>query len=174
MYNQNTKRFNFDEEKALEVLLYIASKNDDLYAILKILYDADKLHLSKYGRFINGDCYVAMKNGPVPSQTYDIIKLVRGDGIISYDKLNPKEAFSVKNDSVYLKRKPEMDLISESNLECLNAVIKEYEGLTFPEIWNKHHDKDYVRTDREYPIEEIIKKLPNKDEISSFLTELYS
>ena len=38
MYNQNTKRFSFDPEKGIEVLLYIADKTKDIYKILKILY----------------------------------------------------------------------------------------------------------------------------------------
>ncbi len=33
-----------------------------------------------FGRLITGDHYNAMKDGPVASNTYDIIKIARGDG----------------------------------------------------------------------------------------------
>ena len=95
MYNQNTKRFSFDPEKGIEVLLYIADKTKDIYKILKILYFADKLHLSKYGRFISGDYYIAMKHGPVPSRSYDIIKIARGENPNIYD-IDIKELFDLR------------------------------------------------------------------------------
>ncbi len=53
----------FKPEKALHVILYVADKlqrEDNLYAMLKVIYFADKDHLHRYGRFIFGDnlcCY---------------------------------------------------------------------------------------------------------------------
>ena len=84
MYNQKRNSFSFDPEKTLEAILYISERTQDLYHVLKILYFADKIHLSAYGRLIAGDSYVAMSNGPVPSHAYNIIKTVRGDESISY------------------------------------------------------------------------------------------
>jgi len=39
----------------------------------KLVYLSDRLHLRSYGRSITNDTYVAMKNGPVPSKTKDIV-----------------------------------------------------------------------------------------------------
>lgn len=66
-------KFHFDPEKAVEVILYVASRVRDsgFHRVSKILYFADRDHLAMYGRFICGDSYVAMKNGPVPSGAYD-------------------------------------------------------------------------------------------------------
>ena len=63
------KPFEFNEKVALEVILYIANKSQKptFHHIAKLLYFADKSHLCQYGRFICGDNYIAMKNGPVPS-----------------------------------------------------------------------------------------------------------
>lgn len=90
--------FKFDPEKAVEVILYIATraKIRDIYHVLKLLYFADKAHLERNGRFICGDSYVAMKSGPVPSGTYDIIKDIRGDGIHSFAE-HARHAFTVKD-----------------------------------------------------------------------------
>ncbi len=60
-----------------------------------MMYFADRLHLERYGRFICGDSYVAMKNGPVPSFTYDILKARRFKQrhLPNYQKI--KSAFEV-------------------------------------------------------------------------------
>jgi uncharacterized phage-associated protein len=42
--------------------------------LLKLLYIADRECLAETGRPITGDTVVAMKNGPVLSRTYDLIK----------------------------------------------------------------------------------------------------
>jgi len=47
--------FTFDQEKAVEAIIYIASRTDgDMYRSLKIHYIADKSHLEQYGRQWNG------------------------------------------------------------------------------------------------------------------------
>ncbi|WP_255566960.1 MULTISPECIES: Panacea domain-containing protein [unclassified Photorhabdus] len=72
----------FDSEKAIESILYVASTApiSDIYHVGKILYFADRLHLERYGRLITGDNHLAMKDGPVAENAYDIIKVARGDG----------------------------------------------------------------------------------------------
>src|SRR3990172_3908608 len=88
--------YRFDPEKALNVILWVANraKIPDFYRISKIIYFADKVHLQKYGRLICGDAYVAMKDGPVPSGVYDIMKSVRGDGY-SPCEIEAKNSFEV-------------------------------------------------------------------------------
>jgi len=56
----------FDSEKALEAILYVASKAPipDIYHVGKILYYADRFHLEAFGRLITGDQYNAMKVWP--------------------------------------------------------------------------------------------------------------
>ena len=66
--------------KALETVVYLANKDQRQYWVLKAIYLADKENLSKYGRQIFGDRYIAMQLGPVPSLAYVIVKSVREDG----------------------------------------------------------------------------------------------
>ncbi|MFA7087310.1 MAG: hypothetical protein WC145_11645 [Aliarcobacter sp.] len=56
----------FDPEKALTVWIYIAERVDDHRGMYHLLYQADKLHLERYGRLIYGERYVAGEDGPVP------------------------------------------------------------------------------------------------------------
>ena len=44
------------------------------YDIVKSLWIADTTHLETYGRPITFDNYSAMKDGPVPSEAYDMLK----------------------------------------------------------------------------------------------------
>ncbi len=160
----------FDAEKALEVILYIAEKTQTptLYYIGKILYFADKAHLQKYGRLICGDSYVAMKLGPVPSSTYDILKYVRGTSNL-IDFIKAKESFSINsNHTIQLFRVPDLSYFSESDLECLNNSITTNGSLTFGQLKRKGHKEKAYKSAKEndfMPIESIIATLDNSDGI---------
>lgn len=51
-----------------------ASQRVTQYDIVKSLFLADRSSLNKYGRPITFDNYVAMKDGPVPSLSYNFLK----------------------------------------------------------------------------------------------------
>ena len=74
----------FNKDVALQAMLYVLSKlgTADMHKVSKILYFADRSHLSKYARSITGDDYIKMSYGPVPSNVYDIMKAVRGDSFL--------------------------------------------------------------------------------------------
>ena len=164
----------FDAEKAVEVILYIAKKAPipDFYHIGKILYFADKDHLQKYGRFICGDSYVAMKFGPVPSGTYDILKYVKGVGY-ACPMERAVNSFAVDNYTVRPIRNPDLDLFSESNIECLDIAIENYGPLTFDKLKRKSHDKVFRSVDENdfMQIENIAATLPNRDQIIEHLED---
>lgn len=173
-----------DAEKALEVVLYVSKRTNNLFNLVKTLYYADKFHLERYGRQITGDDYVAMKDGPVPSGVYDLIKLVRGDTYSYESKIietHPEIALrvEVKTDIggektfVYPRRDPNLELISESDLECLDLSIKKYANM-MPTKLRKliHQEKSYKRTelDKQIPIREIISlDVPNGADILEYL-----
>ncbi len=142
-------RFRFDSEKAIEVIVYLAEHAPipDIYHVLKIIYFADKAHLERYGRFICGDSYVAMKHGPVPSATYDIIKYVRGDGYMAFNE-HASRSFEVQPDERIVScRSSNLDLMSESDLSCLNVAIESVGRLSFDELKKRSHDSAYESAD---------------------------
>ena len=65
----------FNECKTVNAVLYIVErlKRKDFHKIFKLLYFSDREHLNVYGRTITGDTYIAMADGPVPSNVYDIL-----------------------------------------------------------------------------------------------------
>jgi uncharacterized phage-associated protein len=163
-------------EKALEAIVYVSHRTNDLFHIVKTLYYADKMHLEKYGRLITGDYYVAMREGPVPSGAYELIKRVRGDNQ-EYEsrivKAHPEEAIQVKNhDDVTPRRAPNLDYLSESDLECLNESIRLYAGMDLKELWRIAHEEDAYKKSRRngsMQLTDIILSLPNGKDVLEYL-----
>lgn len=101
---------------------------------------ADRIHPERYGRLISGDSYVAMKNGPVPSGAYDIMKAVGGDGMCAGGK-EAQEAFTVNGGhDVIPRREANEALFSESDRECHHEAIQQYGRLSFEELTDLSHD----------------------------------
>lgn len=167
-------RFDFNPEKAIETILFIAQNAPipDIYHVCKILYFADKAHLEKYGRSINGDDYVAMRNGPVPSNVYDIIKGVRGDGQVTIDE-HALHSFQVKPPYIIQPLRPvNIKLLSKSDIECLLEAIEEYGQLTFDEIKEiSHADPAFKAADENdfIAIEKIVETLNDSESLLDHL-----
>jgi uncharacterized phage-associated protein len=144
--------FKFDRDKALATILYISKRLIDrsgrraagFHKVFKILYFADQKHLSKYGRPIVGDYYIAMEHGPVPSKIYDMIKIVRGDSFIE-DTMNLDIFFDVSEHFIFPKQNPAMDELSESELDCIKDSLTENQELSFSELKRKSHDRAYQK-----------------------------
>lgn len=151
--------FNYDENKAIAGILYIAEQlhddtdersKPDFHKIFKIFYFADQKHLIRYARPIVGDYYIAMAHGPVPSHIYDILKNVNELFFTDDDDCNTvlmkskfSKYFEVKSHFVYPIEKPDLDELSESDIECLNESIKENKYLDFQELKDISHDNAY-------------------------------
>ena len=162
----------FDVEKAIEVLLYITSRRiSEAYTSLKIVYFADKEHLMRYGRLICGDTYIAMNHGAVPSGTYDIVKIARGDSSFKLDlDFDLQEVFKIDGNSITPLREPNLDYLSKSDIECLESAIATYGSMTFQQLKDRSHDKAYESADINdvIPVEEIIKTLPNSESLLEY------
>lgn len=137
----------------MQAVLYVAERlvRKDFHKIFKILYFADREHLSEYGRPITGDTYIAMPDGPVPSTIYDIFKIVRGDANNFFVsnlscELDFKDLFSVRERSILEPLRPaDSSVLSESDIEVLDAMLAEYGSMTWGEIREKSHDLAWQR-----------------------------
>lgn len=166
------KRYRFDAEKAVEVILYIAHTSPNMYNALKVLYFADKDHLSKHGRQLCGDQYVAMSHGPVPSGAYDLVKYARGDGCMFVD-LPLEEAFHLERYNITPHREPNLELLSESDIECLDAAIEHYGHLPFGELKKLSHDDAFKSADENdfISLEVIIDTLDDGELLLEYLQD---
>lgn len=130
-----------DQEMTINSALYILKSiggECDFHKLFKILYFADQKHLVKYGTAFSGDIYVAMKHGPVPSDLYDIFKCLRSENQAKFKKyfgVHPSSAI------VSASLEPDMDVLSESNIECLDESILENQKLDFNALTKKSHGK---------------------------------
>lgn len=156
-------------------LLYVINKlggEGDFHKIFKVLYFADQKHLARYGRQVTDDNYIAMNNGPVPSMAYDILKALRGEGLLE----SQKEKFSPYFDllSKYIvksKTEPDLDELSESELSCIDESIKENINLDFTILTKKSHDEAWqnTSTDCEMDILDIAKAAGANDTLLEYI-----
>jgi len=166
-------RQRFDAGKAIEAILYVAgeSPQQDIHTVLKVLFFADKHHLTRYGRLITGDSYVAMRPGPVPSGAHDIVKYARGDGRF-FECAPAVEAFGIENDTIVPLREADTDYLSESDLECLGEAIEQYGHLPFGELERlSHQELAYQESDPNDLIsfEAFVRALPNAKDVREYL-----
>ncbi len=166
-------RADFDPEKALEALIYVASRvNQDMYRTLKTIYIADKCHLERFGSLIFGSSYLALPFGPVPDEAYDIVKFVRGS-IPSSPVEHAIEAFAMEGNNIIPRRDPDLSVLSRSDIDCLNVAIDQCQHLSFQELKKLTHDDAYLATPQNsrMAIEAIAATLPNSAELIQHLAD---
>jgi uncharacterized phage-associated protein len=165
----------FDRDKALEAILYIAKSllNPTFHSISKMLYLSDKLHLQEYGRLICGDRYIAMEYGPVPSAIYTMMKVAAQKQSIDVDWDEMiQESLTVKRGrDIVPKRDCNMDMLSESEIECIQQTIVEHGNKSFGQLTDITHDSAWSATDdnQTIPLESIVATLPNAAQVAGYL-----
>lgn len=152
----------FDKDVTLNAVLYIIQQMGgtvDIHKIFKTLFFADREHLSKYGRTITGDVYIAMNYGPVPSKTDDIFKAVRGDSFFPAGEL--KDYFHFTNNYIVVNDKqPDLDYLSKSDVMCLDNAIGKCKDLTFAQLTGLSHGLAWQNTakDRAMSFSDILRE----------------
>ena len=67
----------FNYRKAIQILTFFAHKEGGIINNMKaykLIWLSDRSHLRNFGRTILNDTYFALKNGPIPSNTKDIVE----------------------------------------------------------------------------------------------------
>ena len=165
--------FQFDIKKAVETIVYMVAraKNPDVYSICKLLYLADKTNLEKYGRFIFGEQYCAMKEGATPSKAYDLLKgtspLTRG-------------AFEIRGHLAVALREANLEILSQSDIESLDQIIEIYEKLpnwrkredAHDAAWKFSWERRGSKGSYPIPVEKIVELFDDSDDLLSYLTNV--
>ena len=144
-------------DRIREAIIFLVGEGDKRkivltqYMILKTLFLADKAHLNRYGRPITFDNYAAMKDGPVPSLAYSVLK----EEVTALSQIGLKRpawkkkpapaiserAFSFSNAA----REYDKDLLSETDIEILSEWLTVVASLSFSQIRKlTHGDPAYV------------------------------
>ncbi|MEZ5688771.1 MAG: Panacea domain-containing protein [Caenibius sp.] len=88
-----------------------------------------------------GDTFIAMPNGPVPSTLYDFIK---GQLVQAGDPDAIVQALDIRRDpypSVSARRQPDLDVLSLSDMECLDEAIEFCKGKSFSVLSGLTHQE---------------------------------
>ncbi|MGH8127021.1 MAG: Panacea domain-containing protein [Gammaproteobacteria bacterium] len=164
-------RNSFDTDKAIELILYVASRlpagKATFFTISKVLYFADLCHLDRYGQLISDDSYIAMKHGPMPSAIYNLMKK---DSFRGIDKLSDG-VFDLDGHTVIPRRDPDRDYLSESEIECLDEMLTKYGEMSFGSLsaashkgaWNEADANDSIR------LEDMVNMLPHRNELKQHI-----
>lgn len=165
----------FEYEAALNSLLFILEQlggKSDMHKLCKILYFADQRHLSKYGRSITGDTYIAMQYGPVPSNVDDILKAVRGDSFFSKYAEKLKDKFVFENRFIVKALVlPDMDELSASDVECLTYAIDLCRDKSFDRLTELSHGMAWTNTarDRAISVKDILREAGDEEEYVEYI-----
>jgi uncharacterized phage-associated protein len=134
-------RFKFELDKLIASISFFAdNKLDDLskLKVCKLLYFADKHHLVKYGRPILGDTYFHLDNGPVPSNSLNIMnEVIASDTVyLKSGEVSNEEKFEeylfvrkpiFSKHPIFCSRKQHhFECLSESELEALRVTMEKY------------------------------------------------
>lgn len=163
----------FEIDKAVAVLGYLVEHTkESMYSLMKMMYLADKLHLEKFGRFIVGDYYCALKQGPVPSHTYNMMKHLRGDERTERFAVADRH-FAYRADHYITLLEPvDLDELSGSEVTCLEEVVNIYDKFGKWAVKDLSHDdawqdawasKSFFKKSVSIGIEKIARQLDNGD-----------
>ena len=134
----------FSVDKALQVLDYIQKKSNttDKMKLLKLEYFADRYHIRTYCYPLLSDCFYAMKQGPVPSKLYDILKLENGEySSLTQEELNEaqKHIKMLNPFSIEVEGIDKNDKLSISAIKSLDFALREFGSFTPDQLSNISH-----------------------------------
>lgn len=137
-------RFKFSPAKAKAAIQWMLEQRQalDLHALLKACYFADKEHLNKYGRPIFGATYQAMKYGPVPLEIYEMAK---GEPIWLAEMEEDQYPWQLNGYRLCMtpNARPNMDVLSETDLECLGLGFNQSVSMNFDARTAATHGRDW-------------------------------
>lgn len=136
----------FEFETIVQATYYLLKKlgKAGKIKLIKLLYFADKYHLVHYGRTLTNDTYFAMENGPVGTLTKDVLSLK--DSLFSTKDLEYVKKY-IQNIQypkynlyqVATKDIEELEMLSETDIEALNFVMKAFGNKSREELSDYSH-----------------------------------
>lgn len=136
-------KLKFRPDKTVQAIDYIASiwPNVSHYYVCKVLYFADKAHCLDWGRTVTGDRYVAMPNGPVPSETYNLLRGAAYDKQLAAENLRSRVKMMRDGNRIHFQSVGAKDFpaLSDSDKEALAGAVKLCRGRSFTDLTEFSH-----------------------------------
>lgn len=135
-------------------LLYIIKNSEasrrDVYGIVKTAFYAQQIHLAKSGSPLFHDEICALPFGPVPSSIYNILKMARGDEREMAFHVNDglrevSDSIGWKDELYFAKEEPDMDFLSETDIQSLKEAIAHVSKMSFNDIFSDTHGPEWER-----------------------------
>ena len=143
--------------------------------LLKLLYIADRQHLKAFQRPIVGTRLVAMKNGPLHSEVYNLVKgehvdeplwseYLRGDGY-----------------EIELIKDPGVSELSAVEVRTLTTTVDQYQALSEYDVvldthkfseWKERYPDESENTSRTIPFESLIDAIGMQKDKAAILDDL--
>ena len=130
-------------QKVKEMILYILDKTGDIdyYKLMKILFCSDRNNLLVWAEPITNLVYTAKEHGPVPLSIYKmIVRSGSGQDNSLDDIITRLDEFIVHG-----KRKPNMDYISQTDVEAMDPAISYLKDKDYKDIEKELHEKVFFR-----------------------------
>lgn len=139
-------RFTLDFEKVLAAVSYFGAQDlPELTKgkLCKLIFLADRSHVLRYGRPITGDVMTAMKHGPVPSYTKNVLDRFES-GIADSETESLGRYFRLDRDYQYPRyafvSMADLSTLSKSDLKVLKEVVRDHGKKSFTELRALTHE----------------------------------
>jgi uncharacterized phage-associated protein len=170
--------FRFSTKKMIQavgVLLRQARGRMGQLRLLKLLYIADRQHLQAFQRPIVGTRLVAMKNGPLHSEVYDLVK---GEHVAEplWSEYIRREGYEVE-----LSKDPGVSELSAAEVRTLTTTFDRYQTLgewdlaevthDFPE-WIESYPDQSENTSHTIPFDSLLNAIGLQKDKPAILNDL--
>jgi uncharacterized phage-associated protein len=119
----NMNAYKFDEEKAKQLILYLASKVDiGMTKLMKLLYLIDFTAYEKKGKAITNDTYEHWALGPVPKSIWTNFSLMMSGLVKKVDE--PRT--TGKYERIVPQVEPDLSAFTSAECEIIVSVINDY------------------------------------------------
>ena len=154
------RRVEIELRRIANILVYFANKTENLGVTKanKLLYYLDCHHLLRYGRAVIKDKYKKFPLGPVPSETYEKLNIIKEFNLFP-EKYRNKFDFSHEIlfeyltvireeiganyfiDRIIVKKDFESQWFSKSEVEIMDELIEKYRYTTATDLIDQTHNE---------------------------------
>ena len=133
-----------DHDKLASTVLHLVrgcQVKPGLTRLLKMIYFADYRHFQKHLSPITGAPYVAMERGPVIDEYWDVFKDLEREGLVKVEEVPMAGHPGHRKQEFVALAEPNRGIFSETELEVLASVIRDYGGMSGAELSNETHQE---------------------------------